>query len=230
MVLDEIQAEIENVQAGWNWALEQGQVEAIERAVDSLYQFYWLRSHFQEGEDAFRRASERLQPSDLPSPAPERTPLEKVYLKVLTQQGVFCTALGRWDLAGDLLQSSLGLARRWEAPAEIAFCLNFLGDVVWGQGDYLAAEQLYRESLAVAEAVGLHHRTGETLARLGWLTSAIKGDYLTAKSYYQQGLNLMRQVENQSEMAFLLEALGVNAFFGGEYNDSNEAIDKAPKA
>jgi predicted ATPase/DNA-binding SARP family transcriptional activator len=221
-VLDEIQAEVENVRAAWNWAVEQGPVEAFESAMEGLYQFYRLRSHFQEGEEIFRAVAEHLHTLELRSPTRERMLIEKVFMKALTRQGAFCVQVGRFDLARNLLQNSLELARRWEAPAEIAFCLNFLGDAVWRQGDYLAAEHLYRESLAVSQAIDDHLSMAETLERLGWLTSIQKGDYLTAQRYLQQGLDLLRDIENHAGMAFVLEHLGYNAFLLGEYTRSEQ--------
>ena len=65
-VLDEIRGEVENVRTAWNWAVTHGQVEAINQGLETLYQFYWIRSRFQEGEEAFRQAVKRLQTPALP--------------------------------------------------------------------------------------------------------------------------------------------------------------------
>ncbi len=222
VVLDEIQAEVENVRAAWNWAVEQGPVEALESAMEGLFRFCWLRSHFQEGEEAFRRAAEHLQARELHGPTSEPTPMEKVCMKALARQGAFCTVLGRYHLARELLQNSLGLARQWEARAEIAFCLKFLGNGVWGQGNHVAADHLYRESLEVSQAIDDHLAMAEALERLGWLTSILKGDYLTAQRYFQQSLDLMRGLENQAGTAVLLDKLGFNAFCAGEYSASEQ--------
>jgi predicted ATPase/transcriptional regulator with XRE-family HTH domain len=242
-VMDEIQAEIENVRMAWNWAVSQGRSEAIDRALDSLNLFYWRRSHYQEGEETFRRIVEHLQQlPELRSPPPaaglrpeappepveggsrgvEETPLGKLYMKALALQGALCRPLGQTALAGELLQKSLGLARRWGAKAEIAFCLNFLGDTVWEQGDYLAAESLYLESLAVSRAMNHPLSLAEVLTRLGWLNATTKGDYPTAQNYLQQSLDLMRQMENQAGIALLLDRLGYTVFQLGDYSASEQ--------
>jgi predicted ATPase/DNA-binding SARP family transcriptional activator len=220
--LDEIQAEVENIRSAWSWAVEQGQVEVIDRALDSLYQFYWLRSHFQEGEESFRRVVEHFPPSTIRTANHALSELEGseiVLGKALARQGAFCMQLGRYDVASDLLQHSLAIARRLEAQVEIAFCLNFLGDVAWEQEDAPAAEQLYRESLAISQAFGDHLGMAEALARLGWLNTIINGAYLQGKRYLQQSLDLMRAMENQAGMAFLLNRLGANVFCLGEYTE-----------
>jgi predicted ATPase/transcriptional regulator with XRE-family HTH domain len=221
--LDEIQAEIENVRAAWNWAVRQGQVEAIDRAMDSLYHFYLRRGHYQEGEDAFRRAVEHLQQTpELCSPRPEEMLFGKLFMKALARQGAFCRELGHYDLASELLQNSLGLARRWAVQAEVAFSLNLLGDIVWEQGDYLAAESLYLESLAISQAVGDQFSMSEALWRLGWLNATTKGSYPTAQSYLQQSLDLLRETGNQAGIALVLDKLGYVTFHLGEYPESEQ--------
>lgn len=216
--LDEIQTEIENVRAAWNWAVRQGQVETMDRALDSLYHFYLRRGYYQEGEDAFRRAVEYLQQApELRSPRPEETLLGKLFMKAQARQGAFCRELGRYDLARELLQNSLGLARRWAVQAEIAFSLNLLGDIVWEQGDYLAAESLYLESLAISQVVGDQFSMSEALWRLGWLNATTKGSYPTAQSYLQQSLDLLREIGNQAGIALVLDKLGYVTFHLGDY-------------
>jgi tetratricopeptide (TPR) repeat protein len=223
IVLDEIQAEIENVRVAWNWAVSQGRVEAIDRALDSLNLFYWRRSHYQEGEEIFRRTIEHLQQlPELRSLLQEETLLGKLYIKVLTRQAALCRPRGRTELAGELLQKSLELARRRGMQGEIAFCLNFLGDTVWEQGDYLAAESLYLEGLAVSRAMRHSLNLAEVLTRLGWLNATTKGDYPTAQSYLQQSLDLMREMENQAGIALLLDRLGYTVFQLGDYSASEQ--------
>jgi len=218
--LDEIQAEIENVRAAWSWAVAQGLVEYIDCGLESLFQFYWLRSDFQAGEEAFRSLTERLlSPTAGPS---EGARSEIRQGKALARQGAFCTQLGRYDLASDLLQHSLTLARRHGAQAEIAFCLNFLGDLAWEQEDTRSAEERYSESLAISQAVGHQPGMAESLARLGWLNAIMKGAYRLGKQYLHQSLSLMRAMENQAGMAFLLDRLGANAFCLGEYDEDEQ--------
>jgi predicted ATPase/DNA-binding SARP family transcriptional activator len=223
--LDEIQAEIENVRAAWTWAVARGLVEGIDRALECLFQFYWLRSHFQEGEEAFRSLTEQLLPpsTDRATLATSQGARFEIRLgKALARQGAFCTQLGWYDLASDLLQHSLVLARRHEAQIEIAFCLNFLGDVAWEREDAQVAEQRYTESLTISQAVGHQLGMAESLARLGWLNAIIKGAYRLAKQQLHQSLGLMRTLENQAGVAFLLDRLGAMVFCLGEYAEGEE--------
>ncbi len=220
--LAEIQAEVENVRTAWSWAAEQGRAESLDRALDSLYHFYELRSQFQEGEEAFRHAAAHLaatggQPPP-PDPGLSEGPSAKIQNRLLARQGAFCVQLGHYELAKGLLQNSLALARRWAAQVEVAFCLNFLGDLSSWQEDYLEAEALYGESLTANQAVGYQLGMAQALERLGWLTS----DHLTSKNYFQQSLALMKNIENPSGMASALNLLGLITFSLGQYRESEQ--------
>ena len=51
--LADIDLEIENIRAAWNWALDQRNLEAIERSLEGLAKFYILCARYLEGENAF---------------------------------------------------------------------------------------------------------------------------------------------------------------------------------
>jgi predicted ATPase/DNA-binding SARP family transcriptional activator len=208
-ILDEIQAEVENVRMGWNWAIEREQVETLNRALDSLYHFYWVRCYFQEGEEVFRQAAERLKTSSL-------SPQSRIQDRLLARRGAFCTQLGRYGLAEELLQQSLGLARHWAAQAEIAFCLNFLGDVATAQGLLGEAKRYYQESLAFNQEISSQMEIASCLNRLGVVTQDL-GDYIGAKQYYQDSLRLYKEIGHQDGMAHALDKLGTVTYMLGEY-------------
>ncbi|HEX9925076.1 MAG TPA: BTAD domain-containing putative transcriptional regulator, partial [Anaerolineae bacterium] len=56
----EISVEIENIRAGWRWAIERGKIKAIEESLDGLFHFYDMRSWFQEGTETFGYAARQL--------------------------------------------------------------------------------------------------------------------------------------------------------------------------
>jgi predicted ATPase/DNA-binding SARP family transcriptional activator len=58
--LAEMDAEIENARAAWDWAAERGQVERLDRAMDGLCWFYSWRSRSLEGEAACLMAVSKL--------------------------------------------------------------------------------------------------------------------------------------------------------------------------
>ena len=50
--LAEIEADIGNARAAWEWAVERGYVQELDRAMDGLCRFYEWRGRYEEGEAA----------------------------------------------------------------------------------------------------------------------------------------------------------------------------------
>jgi predicted ATPase len=81
--LAEMDAEIENARAAWNWALGQGAVQRLEQAMEGLCLFYTRRGRYREGRAACQAAAEKL----LEAPG--------VQAQALAWQGAFNQELGR---------------------------------------------------------------------------------------------------------------------------------------
>jgi tetratricopeptide (TPR) repeat protein len=217
--LVEIAEEINNVRTGWDWAVKQGQFEAIERALETLYHFYWDRSLLQKGREVFKQAAERLEISNL-ADLKDRPGL-RLRAKLLARQGAFCYALSLYEAATELLQTALALGQELAAQAEIAFCLNFLGNIARNQGDYPAAEQKYQEGLVITKAIADQASTAFNLYSLGFI-GEVKGEYSLAKQYYLESLALNRAISNQLGIAQGLDKMGVVSFALGEYTQAEQ--------
>ncbi len=70
-VLEELDLEIDNVRAAWQWLIAHQDVAGIAAAIDGYYQFLAIRSRFREGLAAFNAArlaySHRLRPTRSPA-------------------------------------------------------------------------------------------------------------------------------------------------------------------
>jgi tetratricopeptide (TPR) repeat protein len=101
--LREMESELGNLQAAWEWAIACGQAEYVEQAVDAIYMFYLRRARFTEGRDSCQNAFETLQ--SVKSLADE---LQHVRLssRLLTWQAVMNINLERFEDARQLLVKS----------------------------------------------------------------------------------------------------------------------------
>ena len=205
--LEAIRLEIGNVRKAWEIAISQNQVEAIERGLNSLYEFYAISSRYQEGADKFQKTANQLAGQSVP---------ESLIVKLTARLGAFHTALGVYGLARELLQKSLSSARRLQLQSEIAFSLDLLGNVIAVQGNSIEAGELYQESLEFSRKNGDQIGTANALYNLGWIAVGL-GDYPTAKRHFIESLALNRTVENEVRIAHVLDSLGMTDFFLGEY-------------
>jgi tetratricopeptide (TPR) repeat protein len=210
--LAEIEAEIENVRASWNWAVGQGRIEDIDRSLESLAEFYRIRAWFQEGEQTFVTAAQRLarEKSDIAS-GPEVGRDSRIVLgKVLMQQGLFCDPLGLAEQGIELLQKSLAILRDLGARREMAYALC-----------YLREKPSCQEALAIFEEIG--DRRGLALSLEGLACIAYThGEYRAARQLFQESLAISREIGNQERIARYLHALGYMAWMLGEYGMAKE--------
>ncbi|NIV34472.1 MAG: tetratricopeptide repeat protein, partial [Anaerolineae bacterium] len=205
--LAEIEGEIENVRAAWNWAVDQGKIEEIDRSLESLAEFYCIRARFQEGEQAFARAAQRLarEQSDMAS-RPEVSRESRIVLgKVLLQQGRFCDPLGLAEKGVELFQKSLAILRDLDARREMAYALCYLC--------HLGEKPLCQEALAIFEEIG--DRRGIALCLRG-LADFLAGEYGAGRQLVQESLAIFRELGNQKEIATSLHRLGWVAWLLGE--------------
>jgi DNA-binding SARP family transcriptional activator/predicted ATPase len=223
--LAEIEADGENVRAAWNWAVEGTQVERLERAMDGLAESYWRRGRYQEGEAAFRGASEKLAEaanlspttSDEKAPSGAGVPLGRmlrVLARSLSWRSYFCRALGRRELATQFQQQSLALLERPEMAGQdtrrerALLCLHMGRNV--SMSDYKRAKALTEQSLALYRQLDDRSKVAEVLLLLGSIAN-FQGAYGEAKRAFEEGLGTYQDLGDQKGIARSIAFLASNA-------------------
>jgi len=102
-VLRDIETDLENSQAAWEWAVSQMQFDLLEQAVDGLGMFYLRRARLQEGWETYRNANEVIQNMAINEENMQRTRLSA---RLLTWQAAFSMNLEHLDEASQLLQEA----------------------------------------------------------------------------------------------------------------------------
>jgi predicted ATPase/Tfp pilus assembly protein PilF len=122
--LDEIEAELDNLRAAWDWAVEHRAVNSLEQASFSVMFFLETRSRWKEGEEWFRNAVSCLQDA---SPAEQR-----VLGILMSYQGWFSCRLTYFEQADSLLQQGLRFMPADDTQEERRFAHFGLGFLyVW---------------------------------------------------------------------------------------------------
>lgn len=216
----EIAAEIENIRAAWQRAVEQVHVAVLQKAADALYLFYQFRSRYREGADAFEHAVHNLERHE-PSPLTRVTMAE-----ILVLWGWLCIRLGRLAQAKTLLERSHVLYTNLEVPPPprgmATDPLVPLGVVATLLGDYPVAARLGAQALEQAEARADH---GNIMFAFYVLASAAleQGDYAAARHYAQQAYTIASdKMENRWFMAYCLNDLGRVASALGAYAEARQ--------
>lgn len=228
--LAEIGTEIENVRAAWNWAIEQGQIAAIEQGLGSLFHYYDRRSWFEEGEAAFGRAALSLE-AEGQEPAGAgrgRNPrVEIVQGKLRARQGWFAFQLGRHRQAKELLQASLAHWQQKNGPAGTreppVFSLNYLGAVHCHLREYQQADRYLQESVDICREAGNQFDLSIALNVLGQVAYR-QEDYPEAKRLWRESMALKRELDDRWGLAFSLDHLGQAAYASGEHEEAESCF------
>lgn len=122
--LDEVETELENIRAAWDWALDHHAYDLLDRAAGSLMYFYEARSLWQEGEQRFAAAVKSGEHNGMSA---------STLGYLMTFQGWFCCRLTRFNQAEDLLKHGLqfmpdneGNARRCFAHFALGFLYTWM--------------------------------------------------------------------------------------------------------
>lgn len=217
ITLKEIQADIENIRESWERALTLGNILFIERAMQSLYQFYQIRCRFQEGLEVFSSAANQIQKN--PPKSEDAATLNLIMARILARQGAFLTSLGSYQIAKNYSQKSLDILQNLDDKREVAFSLNILGYILYWQGNISEAKLLHQKSLSNAQEIGDKIRIANALFGLGE-TIEHTGPYNEAKHYFLESLHVSREIGHQDLIAHCLDKLGSVTFYSGDYERS----------
>jgi tetratricopeptide (TPR) repeat protein len=208
--LAEIEANIGNARVAWDWAARRGQAERLDQAMQGLGLFYRWRCRYQEGESAFRLATDKL--AELAKgPTEVSAGHLSVWAGALTWQGFFLRQLGRTELARELLEKSLDLlddpvAAGRDTRRERAFTLRIMGHTQRFSGDIEQARRLQAQSLALYRALGDRWETAYIASELGHATQNW-GDFEEAGRLHQEALDIRRALGDPKGMIHSLGGL-----------------------
>lgn len=215
--LRELRREIENIRAGWLWAVRQQEYELINRAVAPLHNFYWYSSRLQEGLDLFEQTLAHLRREAIP---------DGVLLKVHARRATLLYRVGQYEHASQLLRACIPRLRRLNARSELAFALSRCAYVQQILGDYGEARDLAREALALHRELGNRSGVASTLNDCGVIAMK-QGAFDEARTLLHESLALRRAGGNPYSTAVTLCNLGVIAGQQEEFDEARRIFEQS---
>jgi predicted ATPase/DNA-binding SARP family transcriptional activator len=217
-VLLEMDIEIGNARAAWEWAVAQGDSARIDQAVQGLCLFYERRIRRPEGEAACRAAAERLEALSASTPVQEAERL-RVLAKVLTWQSRFLPR----EQALVVIERTLALLDHPELTsldvrAEQAAARQQTGHIMMGT-DRQAAKRFYEQSLGLYRAVGATWEVELVLLDLGWYAWH-SAAYEEAQRFFAESLRIAQTWNDLRGMAWTIQGLSGVAMQLGQLEEA----------
>ena len=217
----DLEADLSNLRAAMDWALECGHDQMVVELAAALGDFLWRRGYWQEHAqwtEAGLRAAEDLRPV---APA----------LVARLLHGLARVAHDRGDLqlAESICQRGLALTTETQSLEWQAMLLNLAGLIGLQRGRAKEAGQVLEQSLALFRGIG--HRRGEGMAlhNLG-LLAYTSGQRERARVLYEEALPVRRRAGDVRGAAETQNNLGVLAEEDGRLDAAEAAYREVLRA
>jgi predicted ATPase/DNA-binding CsgD family transcriptional regulator len=200
----EIAAELENVRAAWEWAVQQADITQLQKAAFAYYQFCDAQSRFREGAGALEKGVSAVSQAE---PSPQR---DLTLALLLVELGWKYIRLGRLEETKSVLERSRAILAELGVPPPPGFANNpaiALGVLANIRGDYAEAGRLGEEARRLHEARGDKQNLQIALYVLAEAAFA-QGKYESAMVYGQQAYTLTQETDNRWFMSYVLLSLG----------------------
>jgi predicted ATPase len=221
--LAEIETDAENARRAWNWAVQCGQVERLDRAMEGLFLFYERRGRYQEGKTACQAAEQRLAGIESAEAMCARA-------RILTWQSIFFEGLGQFETAHHLSYASLSLLddpalASHDVRLEKAFALRQMGNMASWPSDRQEVRRGYEASLALYRELGDRWGSAAALYGLGYAAN-VSGAFDDAEQLLRESLAIRRELGDRMGTPTTLEELTATSLYRGRFEDSERLANE----
>ncbi|MBN2005644.1 MAG: tetratricopeptide repeat protein [Anaerolineae bacterium] len=223
-VLQEITRVIDDVRAGWQWAIAHCKKEALACEMEGLFRYYEAQGKVEEGAGAFGKAADALRKVVDKAAKSQEESLELAEFRTLLggvlarQGGLYSWTVYREETRG-ILQESLDILRPLGVHRDVARDLYAMSAMVVYSGDFVTARCLCGEALAMFKELGNRSDIAQCLNGLGNITRWW-GELAEGKQYHQEALAIWRSLGDLRGMSSALLSLGEVAQGLGEYTEA----------
>lgn len=224
LALAEMEAESENIRTSWTWAIDKGQVERLDCAMEGLQHFYWHSGRFREGEVAFglaaNAAAAKARGPGMPG---DKLACLRVQVRALAWQSNFLRAMGRRDAAERLQKQCLMILKDSalkgsDTRLERAI-LTWVMGVTMCMADYEQGRLHFEESFTLFKE--LNHRWGMAWAlNASGNMSMFLGVYGDAWQRLEEGLTVYRALGYMPGIAGSVSRMSCIASMKGRFDEA----------
>jgi predicted ATPase/DNA-binding SARP family transcriptional activator/Tfp pilus assembly protein PilF len=218
--LEEIESDLDNVRAAWNWALERGRWTAVDRALESLTLFLFMRARSEEGTVLFQQALDSVT-----ARKDGEEDARRMWGRLTARSGLLKSqfVISSAEIEQEI-KKSLTIAQTNQEEAEIAMSFLALGHYhLQAKGDFRQALACFEKGLDLFRAMGDLYYVAHSLHRVGYSHSTVT-DNKNHKYYASQSLDLAREIGDLSDAASALGNLGTIGYMTGDYDQAEAYI------
>lgn len=219
--LQEVEEVIADLEAAWDWAVEQRNISALQRAFDGLSTYYWARNQFAEGQATLEKARESIQACE-PSP-----PNQLLFACLQCRIAEMLFWQGDLQAAEQLVKANTLALQVLDATDELAYAWELLSRIALWQGDIGKSKENAATALDFARLSGAEHLLAQALSTLGSALCDDSSDYRTIESLYSESLAIYQRIENPFGIAKVLLNQGTIWYEQREYTQAQKLYQES---
>jgi CHAT domain-containing protein/tetratricopeptide (TPR) repeat protein len=166
------------------------------------------------------------QPNKGTPPSQEQKSAARLEYDNLSAAGLAAQDQQRFGDALKNFQAALLIAEREKWEQEAARCLNLIGNVHNGSGDYNKALEFHQRGLKLREKLGNDGEIASSLYNVGNDYYGLR-QYAEALDHYQRSLKLREKVGNQAQIAWAHNNIGIVHRMLGQYELARQSHQSA---
>lgn len=213
--MKELEEEHDNLRAALQWAIESNEAESALRIAGSIWRFWQIHGHVEEGAKWMSIVLGRAEKE--PSLARE---------KALWGAGWLGMVMGTLARSREYFEEGAAISRALKDDHYLGLSLHGLGAVARAQGDFSGSRAAFEESLPLFQRMENTENVAWTFEHLG-VTAIEQGDFAQAGNYLSQGLRLFRELDQRWPCAEALTFLGHAALQQGDYTGAQKCYEDA---
>jgi predicted ATPase/DNA-binding CsgD family transcriptional regulator len=219
----EIEAELDNIRAAWQWAADHVESERLRGSIPPLAQCWEYKSRYAEAATALEGAAASLREQGAGDE------IDLALAAVLVQLAWFYIRLGRLEEAEAAVTDGQSIYDRLAAPPDPAFATDprlALGVIATIKGEYGEAARLGEEARTTSEEneyEGNREVAYYVLARAAFL----QGEYEEAREYAQRASEIATEIGDRWFLAYPLIELGNVACALGDLAAASDYYQKS---
>lgn len=218
--LERIDNEIDNVRRAWWRAIEQHDLEGLQKAAHTVYVFYRLRSLENERQQIFEAAIAMVEAQ------PESDLQQRVLGKLLTYHGELFMRLNQWPTAVQIWQRSLNI---WQALGEeqgdYVYALAHIGQLQSQMGQLETGIQRLQRAVVMAQRIG--DTITEGLSQLLFAMVVNRTHYQDPEEQINRALSLFKELQQPEGMGDANRILAGLKITQGQFDEAIDLLQEA---
>ncbi|MCA9903927.1 MAG: AAA family ATPase, partial [Anaerolineae bacterium] len=217
--LAELVDDIENIRSAWRYNVQQGDVAALKKSINSLWFVFDLRGWYLQGIELFAQTATALRA------LPSADEVQVVLGQVIAIHGFWLGAIGFPDQGLRLAEEALALLRRFGQRADMPMALlSFTLNVMY-LGFLPDHVEIVREWLAIARETDDRWNTAHALA---FMSSVYRrSDNLQSTQFMEAATRISEELGDRWGLSNEYSHLGVLALDRGEHDVAQDYEQRA---